>query len=374
MTSSSNKISAPLTAVILYQSQAASLQSHLEAHTDAVFRKSLEIAKYETRHLNPEIPLIDRRLCQFLPRPKGPYPVGFSNFTLVLDQNHNGDKKIGIEIYAPTRTPFGNPLPLHLPSYPKQESLSVQQQQTLHTYSQNQLDPVANLPLIVFSHGHGCLPADYRPLLEEIASHGIAVVCLNHPSSSSYAPDLGELDALSRSDPERFLARMQMLADTQAANISFVVETLRNGQNEELQTLGHAPTIVLAGHSLGGAASIMVSRNNPHIAACINLDGGLMGTKETKTAGLAIPVLTLRSDFDPTDADLQQFVHEWETFHENSLPNSHYETVSGTNHMDFAINPFLGWLTGQNSLRGGLNAHETSSKKILQLMDRFLLN
>ena len=112
MSSSSNKVPALSTAVVLYQPRAASLQSHLETHTDAVFRKSLEIAKYETRHLNSEIPIADRRLCQFLPHPKGPYPIGFSSFTLTPGPNHPGDKKIGIEICAPTRASSGSLLSL----------------------------------------------------------------------------------------------------------------------------------------------------------------------------------------------------------------------------------------------------------------------
>ena len=320
MASSSHSVSASR-AVIPYQP----LVVAPETIAHEVFRRSWETARYEISRLNPEIPLAERRLSPFLPRPTGAFPVGHTHFTLVPGQYHEGDKQIGIEIYAP-----------------------------IHA-------PAQGLPLIIFSHGFSALSTDYRHLVEEIASHGFNVVCLNHPSSSCYSPILQEEDEMERSAPEKVPAIMEMLAQRQVANIGFVLETLRDSS-----CVRASDTVVLAGHSLGGAASILAARSHPSISACVNLDGGLVGSDETKTAGLTIPMLTLRSDFDLSDPYLVRFYNEWVAFHANSSPYSHFETIPNIGHMDFMISSF----NDEEGVDAGIAALVTTSQKILQLMHR----
>ncbi len=348
MASSSQSVSSS-TALIVYQPRPVTY----DTLTREVFRRSWETAKYEIGCLNPETPLADRRLTHFFPRPTGPYPVSFTHFTLLPGEEHKGDRKIGVEIHTPNL-----------------DLLSEQQIQTLRIGVGDQLDLAQRVPLIIFSHGFGGLAVDYLHLVEEIASQGFTVVCLNHPSSSCHSLFLEKVDEMERSAPDEVPAVMEKLAQTQAANIGFVLDALRGGSVEELSHLRHAQTIVLAGHSLGGAASVLVARSHPCISACINLDGGLAGDDQTKMAGLTQPILTLRSDFDITDPYLERFYNEWVALHENSSPHSQFETIPGIGHVDFTISPFIDWLDGEQGIDAGIRAHETTSRKILQLMQR----
>lgn len=179
----------PSTDLILYDPTLPHIS--VKAHLDTIVEKAF---KYETKHLSPEIPLKDRRLCQILPPLTGPYTVG--RVSLILDvpkeysSRHESNEKIGIEIFAPTRSVGGNKVLMQMrPGYragnPPTE-LTEQQIQSLHSHALDldHLDQIENMSILVFSHGMGVDPVVYRPLVEELASHGFVVLNLNHPEPS----------------------------------------------------------------------------------------------------------------------------------------------------------------------------------------------
>lgn len=239
------------------------------------------------------------------------------------------------------------------------------------------------MPVIVFSHRLDGNPTDYRALLEELASHGYIVVSLNHPSSSSYAPFSEETLQTNGLPPggrrnEEFMAEVARLAVLQADNIAFVVERIREGGLPELSNLGPLDQIVLAGHSVGGAASIIAARRDPRISGCINLDGGLLGDGHTQ--GIISPTLTLLSKpvkkSDANFAMQQKITEDIVTFHHNCAL-SQKEKIDGCTHYDFGSTPtILFHLIGEKpiagSLHGALQTHKIASLKIVQFLKSHL--
>lgn len=238
MTSSSNPVPPISTALVPYDSTLPhiSMGSHLERVTDEAYRRSFELAKHEASYF-PQI------TSNFT----GRNFVCLSSAHLTPPKGLKTDPSIDIEIFAATP---GDRKP----------------------------------PVLIFSHGYTTLPAKYRPLLGELASHGYTVLSLTHPSSVEEKHGL---------KPMEEIAYTEQLAATMANNIQYVLDRVRGGA---LKDLGDPNRIILAGHSVGGAASIMVSRIDPAIAGCINLDGFLKGTN--RTDGLAQPLLMITGDTD----------------------------------------------------------------------------
>jgi pimeloyl-ACP methyl ester carboxylesterase len=261
------------------------IRTPLDEMTDAVIRRSLEIAKYEASHL-PLIAFTGRNI------------VSISSMTLSPPEGLGTDSSIGVEIFKPATT-----------------------------------DP--NSPVIIFSHGMGVSSAHYRPLLEELASHGYVVLSLTHPSGVEDLPGDGA-------------ERAARVAPIMANNIQFVLKQVQEGA---LKGIGDAGRIVLAGHSIGGAASVIVAGNDPHVVGCVNLDGWLEGRRADR---LEQPFLLLRGDYQSAleasakspDENERNWVAlasrkdaELETFVRHS-PHSKQIIIPGATHMDFTDAPY----------------------------------
>lgn len=383
-----NSIRPSSNALILYDSTLPHISSraHLTAIVDRVFKVTMQIALYEAEHLSPVIALKDRRLFQILPPLTGPYTIG--RCSLVVDipkaySSENGsNEKIGIEIIAPTNSLAGNKLLMQMrPGYYANTPLSEQQIQTLHTHALDldALDSPENMSILIFSHGMGSDPIIYRPLIEELASHGYVVLNLNHPASSNHAPfsqetlDGHAFDELFTSpNPEKLEEASEKMALTQAANIKFVIEQIRTGRLEKLpHNCGLRSKVVLAGHSLGGASSIIAARDNPEIAGCIDIDGRLVGSKETRSTALTIPVLVLCSEPKAQNQEEDKMAQDLDALRENSSPLLYSKKmINGVRHNDFTMLPILDWLVGGTDFNPGLKAHTIASQEILSFMER----
>jgi len=348
------------------QSPEEFVRSVAEKKTNEIVGRSLNTAKYEAANLT-------RHLVQILPPLTGQYAVGCAHFAIERPHiaNFIGDRRIEIEIYAPTRKAgekkiLMRPDPFVEKSMGKQ--FSEEQLQELYTYSQDGINPIGTWPIVIFSNGMGCNPNEYRLLLEQLASHGYLVLNLNHPSSSASLfenVDEKEADAIFNSlNPET-------LALKQEDNIHFIVYEIRNGR---LQGLGKTDQIILAGHSLGGAASILAAQNDPRIKGSINLDGALKGPENIKTIKPPSPALLLmaqRSDLLQMDEEIQvilkKYAQEWTDFGRHS--NVNLQIVEGIDHLDFGMVAMLYWLLGKPHLYlGTLKAHSVASQAMVQFM------
>ena len=316
-----------------------------------VFRHTLEIAKFEKENMIP-VPFYremaleaePRRLFHVLPPLTGEYKnIGYTQF--VINGPH---REIGVEVFAPTLDNSGRPL--HLPAHKKEFMyLNAEQVQTLHTHSMDSLQRVGQFPLVIFSHGNNTDPVLYRPLLEELASHGYEVLSLNHLYSSENAPQ-----------------NFDSLALIQADNIQCIVEHIRKKGGREL--------IVLAGHSLGGAASVIAARRNPkEISACINLDGGLRGEKPAEA--LSTPLLQIISDHSQTPPkhidEVIKASLEWQHLQDAS-EHAMTGVIADTCHNDFTASAMLYWLIGAKTLDGAIKAHVVASRAMVQFMNHWL--
>lgn len=164
---------------------------------------------------------------------------------------------------------------------------------------------------------------------------------------------------------------MDRITSIQVDNIHFVADYIRKKEGSETP-------IVLAGHSLGGASSIIAARNDPEIRGCINLDGGLRGDK--KSEGLKTPLLMIFADHlkntGPEDEEwiAKEYVpmlKDWTGLHENSrrIGDSRIGQIKDTSHMDFSAGPLLNWLRGEKTLDGALKAHIVASRAMVQFMN-----
>jgi dienelactone hydrolase len=211
----------------------------------------------------------------------------------------------------------------------------------------------------------GGAPDDYCILLEEIASHGYVVLNLHHYSSSGSVPS-GEKSIRDKDSPP------SELAESQAANIQFVTEQIRSGQFNILsQKLDHMNPIIVAGHSLGGAASVIAARNRSDYVGCILVDGGLQGEDLLKTQGILSPLLLLCTK-PPQEEWALKMQGEWRALLANT-PNSYGEQINGIVHGDFSsFNYIAAWLVGAEkdnpnmSIQSILKAHEIASKRIVE--------
>lgn len=371
-------------ALVPYDSRSlhVSVKKYFDSIADEAFKRAMKIMFYEAQHLSPVIRLEDRRLCHILPSLTGSHRIGHVSLVLEVPEQYysqnESNKKIGVEIFSPVGGAIGrNSLMQMRPGYGNGTSINAQQIQTLHTHALDidRLDPVENMSILIFSHGMGVDPIIYRPLLEELASHGFIVLNLNHPASSNHAPfseealDGHAFDALF-SNGEKLDEAAEKMALTEAANIRFVVEQIRAGNLDRLpKNSSQKSKIILGGHSLGGASSVIASRDNPEIAGCIDLDGRLAGPKETKTTGLTVPVLVLCSEPETQSEEEDKMAQDFDNFRKNSSPLLYTQKmIGGVKHMDFTMHPILNWLVGGTYVNGGLKAHVVASQEILRFM------
>lgn len=339
----------------LPQSPEEFIRSEVEKHANEIARRSLEAAKYEACNLT------SRHLVQILPPLTGQYAVGCTHFAIERPQTEQlvGDHRIEMEIYAPTRANTGNKLLINPKLMPGHEEINgghftQWQLQELHTYSQDQIEPVGKWPILIFSNGMAAHHTEYRHLLEQLASHGYLVLNLNHASSSSSVfdtapPGVNPFDNVD----------LNKLAAMQADNIQFVIEELRYGS---LKNLGQSDQIILAGHSLGGAASILATRNDPTIKGCMDLDGLLLGPEETLTSRPPAPVLLFTT---PGLEAIEKVEKNWNKFSQHS--NVERRSID-VDHNDFSVFYMISWVLGDPVNLCALKAHSVSTAAMVQFM------
>lgn len=173
------------------------------------------------------------------------------------------------------------------------------------------------LPVVVFSPGNDRIAAESAFLVEELASHGFAVVGVDH-AYDARAVALADGTAVAHAeddwpalpppaadgvpDPDSaYLRYYAERVDVRAADASFVLDRLAAddplGGALDLQRVG------FVGHSVGGVAAGTFCATDPRAAACANLDGdtGLGPYLQT----FVQPYLVLTKAFSPSDAELR---------------------------------------------------------------------
>lgn len=245
----------------------------------------------------------------------GPFLVGHTSFVA------KGPKHpIGVDVYGPTEKTEGQkPYEYHLyPGHPLGKT-----EKHFCTQSLTGLRPLEGkkFPTVIVSHGFGCEPGDYRPLCEEIASHGFVVLALAHPFSAAYCSFTHsvEVDELPT----------HKVAEKQAKDISFIVQAGRSEKGaafKALRQIADFEKCYLMGHGLGGSACLIASSKVP-VKGCVNIDGEVF--EETSA-----PLLTILSGQKEGDMP---------------APHENLKVFPKASHDDFLLQPFIEQALGKKS-------------------------
>ncbi|SPO01484.1 related to PAF acetylhydrolase family protein [Cephalotrichum gorgonifer] len=188
---------------------------------------------------------------------------------------------------------------------------------------------VPSYPLVLFSPGAGNPRLLYGAMAREVASHGFAVVTIDHPYDASFVefPDGTVFSAVSIDDENS--TAIELLTKVRAEDTSFVLSHLSENPVRGIDLT----KVIMFGHSLGGATAATAMLSDPRIRGGINLDGRL--PNPVKDAGLDGPFVLVGR---PGHADEDQ---TWDVFYEHLRgPRSHLE-VKGTLHGSFTDFPTL---------------------------------
>jgi len=124
------------------------------------------------------------------------------------------------------------------------------------------------LPLIIFGPGLGWLPTDYTLLLTSLASRGNIIVSVTGVpiSKQVYFPNQ------TSETTEKVRADYRKMAEYFMITFADMVKKSNENKND-IYTLIDTNKVILAGHSISGAAGLIAAQANPRIKAIINLDG-----------------------------------------------------------------------------------------------------
>ncbi|EEY16237.1 PAF acetylhydrolase family protein [Verticillium alfalfae VaMs.102] len=189
--------------------------------------------------------------------------------------------------------------------------------------------PFCHLSLVIFSPGWGNPRLLYGAMARELASHGFAVVTIDHPYDANYVefPD-GEVYPAANIDTDDMVA-IGKLTQVRAQDASFLLTHLLNTPTPGINT--SAPLIM--GHSLGGATAASAMLTDSRFVAGMNIDGLL--PEPVLSAGVSGPfALVGRPGHEEEDAT-------WDTFYAALRGPKAQLAVNGTVHASFTDFPTL---------------------------------
>ncbi|KAF2732306.1 hypothetical protein EJ04DRAFT_513972 [Polyplosphaeria fusca] len=174
-------------------------------------------------------------------------------------------------------------------------------------------------PIAMFSAGLNTTRLFSQSLVQEIASHGLTVVLVDHPYDTDIVefPNGDVIFGNHVKKPENGnSSSVEFALEVRAQDISFVMDTLGISSDDK---------VVMFGHSFGGAATATVMLHDERIRAGVNIDGMMFG-----------PVLntSLGSQSDP-----QAFLLWGSQGHnttEDATWGDFWETLKGSSYVDWA--------------------------------------
>ncbi len=157
-------------------------------------------------------------------------------------------------------------------------------------------------PLVVLSPGFTNSRSALTALAEDLASHGYVVAGIEHTYESygTAFPDGRVTTCLARQARQRDSGFQEKVMGGRAADVSFVLSELTGAEPAWPGAALIDPSrMAMAGHSLGGAATIAALLADSRIRAGIDMDGSTVA--EISAEGLARPFLFLgkQSNYTP---------------------------------------------------------------------------
>lgn len=261
-------------------------------------------------------------------------------------------------------------------------------------------------PLLVFSHGAFGIKTSNTSTFTELASHGYVVVSIDHPYHSFYT--VSEDGKVVTINPEymqefnnsnkegvyslgEYFELTQKWMKLRTDDMDFVIDTiLEQAQQEKDSVYERIDTqkIGVFGHSMGGAASVALSRERDDIDAVVNIDAPffseLVYDKVTnkltaKSEAFTIPLLNVYSDdvWVQLDSNSPYIANRISNENFKGAFNVHFK---GAKHLSLTDLPLFSPILA-NLLQGGRKAHidkyyviETQNELILRFFDDALKN
>jgi dienelactone hydrolase len=149
-------------------------------------------------------------------------------------------------------------------------------------------------PLVVLSPGFTNSRSALTALAEDLASHGYVVAGIDHTYESygTAFPGGRVATCLARQARQRDSGFMEKVVGGRAADVSFVLSELTGAHPAQPGAALIDPSrMAMAGHSLGGAATIAAMLADSRIRAGIDMDGSTVA--EIPDEGLSRPFLFL---------------------------------------------------------------------------------
>ncbi len=252
-----------------------------------------------------------------LPRPTGPYAVGRTLFDwtdLKRDDPYStalGEhRELMVWLWYPaTVAPQSKPadyIPAAWASKLPWRPVTLPGRIRVHAVADAPLAPSQQpYPVLVFSTGFGNLPSDYTSLIEDIVSHGYAVLGI---TSTYSAPVVRFADgrvanylaaaSFPRGPRQAIQAAGNRMVKVWAADIGFAIDSLAGmDSNPKSRFYGRLDLgrVGLFGHSFGGAASAEACSTDPRCKAAVDIDGDLFGS--VLKEGIQQPFLFVLSDW-----------------------------------------------------------------------------
>lgn len=306
------------------------------------------------------------------PFPTGNYAVGTKKFQTEdlnrFDILHSSKKRTLVgQIWYPTELEKGA-----TDSYIDQRIIKYMKEIRYYDISNDMLDRLeslltnsilnapliqAKIPLVLFIHGLGSPKELHTILYEDLASHGYAVLALDHPYGGFSITREGNIlsvamDTISSFEENEIHQRMNewsldlLWVVSELSKPESALFGLHNGRLDFKK-------IVAGGHSLGGNIALGLNNYIPQIKGAFNMDGGSFQNISDK--GLSVNSLFLRSYPIYSDDELNSRGRTRESWNEmgefiDSIFTDVYTRssavvtsvkIKGTGHFSYSDAPFL---------------------------------
>jgi dienelactone hydrolase len=163
----------------------------------------------------------------------------------------------------------------------------------------------ARWPVVIFLTGNGASRAFYTSLISGLASHGYVVLAIDHPYEAmvvkiANGKIVTNLEKHSNDQPN-LMSFMEDRLHTRIIDVQFVINQLDNiaPNTDDFFSCLDQNSIVITGHSLGGASAAVAMANDSRIKAAANIDGTLYG--ELPKPNGARPFLLIESKKEEGD-------------------------------------------------------------------------
>ncbi|MFF2076994.1 alpha/beta hydrolase family protein [Kitasatospora sp. NPDC058162] len=286
-----------------------------------------------------------------LPRPTGRYEAGEEVLRLTDHSRTDpwvpaaGPRQLAVSVFYPARPGSGEPAPYMTPGeaqgflatrVPAGTGLQPQDLVNLDTHAYTGAKAAGGkFPLVVLSPGFENPRATLTGLATDLASHGYVVALVGHTYEDS-----GETlaDGTTPGCALCDTGAPDSLPDSRAKDVSFVLDQL-TGQHPvwRLSHLIDRDRIGMAGHSIGGDATLNAMAEDRRIQAGVNMDGTFWAPIPTDTLqGRSFLLLGKDSDHSANGGDTS-WAKTWAGW-QGYKP---WLTVAGTNHGSFTDVPVL---------------------------------